>query len=99
MLSRTTSWPRTSSELRSSTRPSHLFLGRKGSGKSALFRQLPQLSADAGGPAMLDITPDDYSWSALKSYREQGLGSEQAHTNAWTFTLAVELASHLIALE
>lgn len=79
---------------------SHLFLGRKGSGKSALFRQLPQLASDAGGPAMLlDVTPDDYAWSALKAYREQGLGLEQAHTNTWKFTLAVELASHLVALE
>ncbi len=75
---------------------SHLFLGRKGSGKSALFRQLPQLAIDSAGPAMLDVTPYDYAWSALKSYREQGLGSEQAHTNAWKFTLAVELASSLI---
>lgn len=75
---------------------SHLYLGRKGSGKSALFRQLPNLAADSNGPAMLDVTPDDYAWSALKSYREQGLGLEQAHTNAWKFTLAVELASYLV---
>jgi hypothetical protein len=77
----------------------HLFLGRKGSGKSALFRQLPALSKVAQGPSMLAVTPDDYAWSALKAYREQGLAPEQAHTNAWKFTLAVELASYLIALE
>lgn len=77
----------------------HLFLGRKGSGKSALFSQLPRLSGSSAGPSVLDVTPDDYAWVALRSYREQGLNSEQAHTNAWKFTLAIELAAHLVTLD
>lgn len=78
-----------------------LFLGRKGSGKSALFRQLPRLVQDGGesARAVLTLTPDQYAWSALKQYREQGLLLEQAHTNAWKVTLAVEVAGKLLSLE
>lgn len=79
----------------------NLFLGRKGSGKSALFTQLPRL-ADAAGDRNLSvtlITPDQYAWSALKEYREQGLLAEQAHTNAWKLTLAVEVCGALLSLE
>jgi hypothetical protein len=78
-----------------------LFLGRKGSGKSALFTQLPRL-AEASGREELTvalITPDQYAWAALKEYKEQGLLAEQAHTNAWKLTLAVELCGALLALD
>ena len=43
------------------------------------------------------ITPDQYSWSALREYREAGLPPEQAHANAWKFTLAIEIAAALAA--
>jgi len=78
-----------------------LFLGRKGGGKSALFTQLPRLS-NAESNEFLSvklITPDQYAWSALKEYQEQGLMSEQAHTNAWKLTLAVEIWGALLAAE
>ena len=75
------------------------FLGRKGSGKSALFGQLPRLVADSGGTSQSVrlITPDHYAWSALKEYREQGLLAEQAHTNAWKLTLCIEVCGALLA--
>jgi hypothetical protein len=45
--------------------------GRKGSGKSALFRQMPDLVEDAGLDAqVLKSTPDAYAWAALKEYQE-----------------------------
>lgn len=73
-------------------------LGRKGSGKSALFRQVPDL-ARAAEPESITIliTPDQYSWSALKQYQEQGLMSEHAHTNAWKFSLIIEATSALLS--
>jgi energy-coupling factor transporter ATP-binding protein EcfA2 len=78
----------------------HLFLGRKGSGKSALFRQMPVLiAAEERGRSVVEITPSSYAWVALRSYREQGLALEQAHTHAWKFTLAIEMSSHLVGLE
>jgi energy-coupling factor transporter ATP-binding protein EcfA2 len=77
-----------------------LLLGRKGSGKSALFRQLPRLVEAQGLPTVvIPLTPDAYSWSALKQYQEQGLLPEHAHMNAWKLTLAIEVAGRLISME
>ena len=76
-----------------------LFLGRKGSGKSALFTQLPRLSREQEGRKHLvdvSLTPDQYAWASLRAYTEQGLLAEQAHTNAWKLTLVVEIASRVV---
>ena len=77
-----------------------LFLGRKGSGKSALFRQFPILVSQAGrrGLEVVSVTPDQYAWTMLRSYREQGLSEQAAHRNAWKLTLAVQIASKLTEL-
>lgn len=63
-----------------------LVIGRKGSGKSAIFILLEK---ELLGPRtiVIPITPDQYSWSALKDYTESGILPEQAHTNAWRLTL------------
>ena len=71
------------------------FIGRKGSGKSSIFTQLPRLAAARYGPAcqVSLMTPDQYAWGALRQYEEQGLLPEQAHSNAWKFTIAVDAAA------
>ena len=78
-----------------------LFLGRKGSGKSALFTQLPRLASTLDSPdrSVALLTPDQYSWSALKKYREQGLLDEHAHTNAWKLSLAIEISAALLEID
>ena len=74
------------------------FLGRKGTGKSAIFTQMPRLTTDRyGKKAFVSLmTPDQYAWGALREYEEQGLLTEQAHTNAWKFTIAVDAAAALL---
>ena len=74
-----------------------LFLGRKGTGKSALFTQLPRLVVEAGHRTtkVILVTPDQYAWNALRQYQEAGLLPEQAHANAWKFTLAIEAGAAL----
>lgn len=75
-----------------------LFLGRKGSGKSAVFTQLDHL-LDAQGHAeaiIVRLTPDQYAWDTLRSYEEQGLMLDQAHSNAWKYTLALQAAAALV---
>lgn len=74
------------------------FLGRKGTGKSAIFMQLPRLATDRYGKeaSVSLMTPDQYAWGALREYEEQGLLPEQAHTNAWKFTIAVDAAAALL---
>lgn len=80
-----------------SFRSAHL-LGRKGAGKSAIFTQLPRLARDRYGSAAAVslMTPDQYAWSALREYQEQGLLPEQAHANAWKFAIAVDAAAALL---
>ena len=63
-----------------------IIIGRKGSGKSAIFILL-QDELEKNDSLVIPITPDQYSWSALKDYKEQGILPEQAHTNAWKLTL------------
>jgi hypothetical protein len=78
-----------------------IFLGRKGAGKTALFKQLPALYREEGRQELITISmsPDQYAWSALKEYKEQGILPEQAHTNAWKLTLAITIASELTSLD
>lgn len=77
-----------------------IFLGRKGAGKTALFKQLPRLYREQGRDdlVVISMSPDAYAWGALKEYREQGILAEQAHTNAWKLTLAITIASELTSL-
>lgn len=65
-------------------------IGRKGSGKSAIFTLL-RSELEKSGNLVIPITPDQYSWSALRDYKEQGILPEQAHTNTWKFTLLSSL--------
>lgn len=64
----------------------HYLIGRKGSGKSAIFT-LAKEQLESQGSLVIPITPMQYSWTALKEYKEVGITAEQAHTNAWIITL------------
>ena len=60
-------------------------IGRKGSGKSAIFTLLnEELSKEN---LVVQITPNQYAWSTLRSYKETGISIEHAHTNAWKLTI------------
>lgn len=63
-----------------------ILIGRKGSGKSAIFILL-QKELEESKAIVIPITPDQYSWGALKDYKEAGILPIQAHTNAWKLTL------------
>jgi len=76
-----------------------LFLGRKGSGKSALYKQLPVLIKEAGRTVeVVSITPDNYAWNVLRDYTERGLSQLAAHRNAWKLTRVIQIASALVGL-
>ena len=62
-----------------------IVIGRKGSGKSAIFT-LMRDELQESGVLVIPVTPDQYSWSALKDYQEKGILPIQAHTNAWKLT-------------
>lgn len=46
-----------------------IIVGRKGSGKSAIFSLL-QSELENSGNLVIPITPDQYSWSTLRDYKE-----------------------------
>jgi hypothetical protein len=63
-----------------------IIIGRKGSGKSAIFA-LAKEQLENRGDLVIPITPFQYSINALKEYKEAEITTEQAHTNAWKITL------------
>jgi hypothetical protein len=63
-----------------------IIIGRKGSGKSAIFT-LAKEQLEKRGDFVISITPMQYSFNALKDYKETGITAEQAHANAWKITL------------
>lgn len=63
-----------------------IIIGRKGSGKSAIFT-LAKEQLENEGELVISITPMQYSLAALKEYKESGITLEQVHTNAWKITL------------
>lgn len=71
-----------------------IIIGRKGSGKSAIFT-LMQEELKESGALVIPITPDQYSWSALKDCKEKGILPQQAHTNAWKLTLLASVICKL----
>jgi hypothetical protein len=71
-----------------------IIIGRKGSGKSAIFK-LMMNELPSYGSIVIPLTPDQYSWRSLKDYEEQGILKTQAHTNAWKMTLLASVVCKL----
>ncbi|HCU1962240.1 P-loop ATPase, Sll1717 family [Pseudomonas aeruginosa] len=67
------------------------FLGRKGSGKTALFLQTkkPKLGQD-----IISLDFDDYCWDMHKKIREEGVPEESAFTTSWRFTFLIAACKH-----
>ena len=63
-----------------------IIVGRKGSGKSAIFT-LVQEELESQGAIVIAITPNEYHWKMLIDYKEQGISGIQAHINVWKATL------------
>lgn len=68
-----------------------LVVGRKGSGKTALFRYLEQNLEAAVVP--LDL--DEYVWEFHRGFTEQGLAGERAYAASWRLLIFVSAISAL----
>jgi hypothetical protein len=75
-----------------------IIIGRKGSGKSAIFTLLKDELASPNA-IVIPITPDQYSWGALKDYQDIGILPIQANTNAWKLTLLASIIWKLNEIE
>lgn len=76
-----------------------LVLGRKGSGKTALFRQAEEL-LDRFGKSQVKVirlNMDDLAWAAFSDFKSLGLSVEHAATVAWQLALLLQLSAHVAA--
>lgn len=62
-----------------------LVVGRKGSGKTALFRYLEQ-TLDA---SVVPLDLDEYVWAFHRGFTEQGLSGERAYAASWRLLIYV----------
>lgn len=71
-----------------------LVLGRKGSGKTALFRQGEELLAKFGrsDARVVRLNMDDHAWSAFQDFKSLGMSPEHAATVYWQLALLLQLA-------
>src|SRR5207249_4645968 len=73
----------------------HLVVGPKGSGKSAILRELSSRNSHS-----LVVTPEHYATDILEALRKNPLGGElAAFTATWKYTLLVEIFRKIIYLQ
>ncbi|MEU5596340.1 hypothetical protein [Streptomyces sp. NPDC020298] len=70
-----------------------LIIGRKGSGKSAICRQLATARGHPGASVL--ITPDDAAGDEIRRFELQGVTADTAKSLIWRYVFAVHAARHL----
>lgn len=70
----------------------YLVIGRKGSGKTALFAHTDEHRL---GCPIRRLDFGDYSWDAHRKLREEGVFGEAAFQGSWRFTLLMIIVDHL----
>lgn len=75
-----------------------LVLGRKGSGKTALFRQTEELLKEFGygHVQVIRLNMDDHAWAAFRDFQTLGLSREHAATVSWQLALLLQLAAAMV---
>ncbi|MGP4112324.1 P-loop ATPase, Sll1717 family [Streptomyces sp. 4N509B] len=71
-----------------------LVIGRKGSGKSAICRQLATPEGHEG--ASILVTPDDAAGDEIRRFELQGVTEDTAKSLIWRYVFAVHVARHLV---
>jgi hypothetical protein len=61
----------------------HFIIGRKGSGKTALFLLATE---EKLGRSVLKLDFADYAWEVHKKIKESGLSAESSYVASWRFT-------------
>jgi hypothetical protein len=69
-----------------------LVVGRKGSGKSAIYFALQERFDDQAQG--LDL--DNYPWTVHKGLRDESGADDYAYVNTWRYMVLVELAKHIL---
>lgn len=67
----------------------HYVIGRKGAGKTALFRLATARLANGIGRSVIPLEFMEYPWEVHKLIRDTGLPAESAYVASWRFTFLV----------
>lgn len=77
-----------------------LVLGRKGTGKTAIFKYLESSNPkELNNTHVVSLNFKDYPWPAHKLYKESLAGELSAYQKSWRFLFFVKLLSKLIELK
>lgn len=77
-----------------------LLLGRKGTGKTAIYKYLETAdSHEINDFNVISLNFKDYPWPAHKLYKESLAGELSAYQKSWRFLFFVKLLSRLIEIE
>lgn len=77
-----------------------LLLGRKGTGKTAIYKYLEQAeSSDVNNYNVISLNFKDYPWPAHKLYKEALSGELSAYQKSWRYLFFVKLLSKLIEIK
>jgi hypothetical protein len=77
-----------------------LVLGRKGTGKTAIYKYLEQAKPEKiNGFHTISLNFKDYPWPAHKLYKESLAGELSAYQKSWKFLFIVKLLSKLIEIK
>ena len=77
-----------------------LLLGRKGTGKTAIYKYLEQVKpSDINDYHVISLNFKDYPWPAHKLYKEALSGELSAYQKSWRYLFFVKLLSKLIEIK
>lgn len=77
-----------------------LLLGRKGTGKTAIYKYLEKSKpSEVNDNIVVSLNFKDYPWPAHKLYKESIAGELSAYQKSWRFLFFVKLISRLIEIK
>lgn len=77
-----------------------LLLGRKGTGKTAIYKYLEKsIPSKINNNIVVSLNFKDYPWPAHKLYKESIAGELSAYQKSWRFLFFVKLISRLIEIK
>lgn len=73
-----------------------LVIGRKGSGKSAIYVALRELGEKNKNTVVEALSLQNYPWQIHKRVRDAGVPNEQSYINSWKYIIWILLAKNIL---
>ena len=72
-----------------------IIIGRKGSGKTAIYKYMQNQNRDSFSPLLFK----DYPWKLHDKYRNAVVSARESYVNSWTFYFYIEIFKRIIILK